>query len=527
MIPVIDLFAGPGGLGEGFSSLRDASGNPVFQTVMSIEKDTQAHKTLRLRSFFRKIYAANGNCIPLAYLRYMKAHNERDLDELKNRFPTQWAEAEKEAICATLVNGDDALVKKGAERLKEFGLQKGDQWVLIGGPPCQAYSLVGRSRRSHDKEGLEKDKKQTLYKCYLAFIKELQPTVFVMENVKGLLSAKNRGERVFNRIYDDMCDAGYEIRSLVKHEASRPRDYVVEAENYGIPQMRHRVILLGVKTGCEKATGILTPHETVTVKDALVGIPGIRSGLSERNKGWRDMDWSQYVNSAIDRLLETEEGKELRDVLIKTQKQTAPTAMREDTVNGERGCYQSWYRGRMKNHTVLANHESRTHLAMDLDRYVFCSAYAEKNGVPAKISEFPRCLYPNHKNVQNLEAGEEIKFADRFRVQLWNRPSTTITSHIAKDGHYYIHPDPVQCRSMTVREAARLQTFPDDYLFEGNRTSQYTQVGNAVPPLLAQQIGKIVASFLELDATGFCDELKPAACDDETSNDTGTLPSEA
>lgn len=527
MIPVIDLFAGPGGLGEGFSSLRDASGNPVFQTVMSIEKDSQAHQTLRLRSFFRKIYAANGNHIPLAYLRYMKTHNESELDGLKSRFANQWAEAEKEAVCATLVDGDDSLVKKGAERLKEFGLQKGDQWVLIGGPPCQAYSLVGRSRRSHDKEGLEKDPKQTLYKCYLAFIRELQPTVFVMENVKGLLSAKNRGEGVFDHICEDMHDAGYEIRSLVKHGAIEPRDYVVEAENYGIPQMRHRVILLGVRKGCEKKSGILTPRETATVRDVLIGIPGIRSGFSERNKGWRDMDWNQYVNSAVDRLLETKEGKALKDVLAKVREQSAPSAMSQDAVTGEHGLYQSWYRGRMKNHTVLANHESRTHLAMDLDRYIFCAAYAEKNGVPAKISEFPRYLYPNHKNVQNLKDGEEIKFADRFRVQLWDRPSTTITSHIAKDGHYYIHPDLVQCRSMTVREAARLQTFPDDYLFEGSRTSQYTQVGNAVPPLLAQQIGEIVAAFLEVEASGFCDDLKPAICDDEISGDKDIRPCEA
>ena len=247
MIPVIDLFAGPGGLGEGFSSLRQDDGSPVFQIVMSVEKDGQAYKTLRLRSFFRKIYISNGETIPRQYLQYMKSHDEETLDELKAKYPAEWAAANREALCAALKDGDDTLVEKGRERLKGYGVAEGSQWVLIGGPPCQAYSVVGRSRRTHDKARLEADEKQTLYKCYLAFIKALKPTVFVMENVKGLLSAKHNGEGVFDRICADMRDAGYEIRSLVKEEADDPRDYVVEAERYGIPQMRHRVFLLGVK----------------------------------------------------------------------------------------------------------------------------------------------------------------------------------------------------------------------------------------------------------------------------------------
>lgn len=145
----------------------------------------------------------------------------------------------------------------------------------------------------------------------------------------------------------------------------------------------------------------------------------------------------------------------------------------------------------------VLQHESRSHMPSDLHRYVFAACYAHLHDISPDLTLFPPRLLPNHANVD----AANIPFSDRFRVQRAKLPSTTVVAHIAKDGHYYIHPDASQARSLTVREAARLQTFPDNYFFEGNRTEQYTQVGNAVPPWLAKQIAEVVLSFLQSSQT--------------------------
>lgn len=139
---------------------------------------------------------------------------------------------------------------------------------------------------------------------------------------------------------------------------------------------------------------------------------------------------------------------------------------------------------------AIAQHETRGHMASDLGRYLFAAVFGTVRSYSPKAADFPLVLSPDHRN---WHSGV---FNDRFRVQLADEASTTVTSHISKDGHYFIHPDPIQCRSLTVREAARLQTFPDDYLFLGNRTQQYVQVGNAVPPFLAKQIARLVLDSL-------------------------------
>ena len=151
---------------------------------------------------------------------------------------------------------------------------------------------------------------------------------------------------------------------------------------------------------------------------------------------------------------------------------------------------QSWFHD-PKLGGVL-QHETRSHMRSDLHRYMFASCFARANDYSPKLTIFPPKLRPAHGNMD----AENVPFTDRFRVQLAKEPSTTVVSHIAKDGHYYIHHDPAQCRSLTVREAARLQTFPDNYFFEGNKTQQYHQIGNAVPPYLARKIAEVVNDFI-------------------------------
>ena len=521
VIPIIDLFAGPGGLGEGFSRLRVDGIGRRFEIKLSIEKDLCAHKTLTLRAFYRQF---PDHQIPREYYEYLRGEITREA--LFEKYPRQAESAFSEAKCLTL--GEDDVSSIIARRLKG---QK--HWLLIGGPPCQAYSLVGRSRmlggiaqkngesekkfnerKDQHRVEFETDHRHKLYREYLKIIGKHWPSVFVMENVKGILSAKLDGELIFPHILNDLRDPAralkvrgnsytYTIHSLSTRSMFRDgsdltaSDYLIRSEEYGVPQARHRVILLGIRDDIDfDGLEILEKASADGVKKTIDDLPKLTSGVSKQKEvtvfdilskiedepWWQKMAKDPEMQQIAMRMAKAATGHRKKEnrggSFVPIAKNRAPKWHSDPSLGG------------------ACNHETRTHIVGDLWRYVFCASYAQENQQRApQLRDFPEELLPAHKNVKEAIVGQ--KFGDRFRVQVATKPATTVTSHISKDGHYFIHYDPAQCRSLTVREAARLQTFPDNYFFEGPRTQQFHQVGNAVPPYLAYQIAEVVGDLLD------------------------------
>lgn len=511
---VIDLFAGPGGLGEGFSAYQEQGHNP-FEVAVSIEKESYAHQTLLLRSFFRKFHGETPSLYYDILADLRRPVGDR-LAELYAAYPDEAEAAAGEAWQATL--GEDIRYSIN-ERIAT--VINDSSCVLVGGPPCQAYSIAGRSRNRANAAYIpEEDKKHFLYREYLYSLARHKPLVFVLENVKGLLTSTINNERIFDQMLKDLREpqkalrgAGeemvsnlghmqYRIFSLVDNQMFTDEsvdNYIIPMEDYGIPQSRHRVILLGIR----EDLGDISPSQlkkkaTVSVEDVIGDLPPLRSGLSREED--TPARWRVKMIKAPSEKWFTE--AERNEKLLKEFSLSRQKGFRDDLGRGAefvagtsctaRLC--DWYAdARIQG---FFNHSTRAHIVEDLYRYYFCACYAKAEGRSPSLRDFPQSLLPNHKNVDKALNGSGM-FSDRFRVQVADRPSSTITCHIAKDGHYYIHPDPNQCRSLTVREAARLQTFPDNYFFCGNRTQQYEQVGNAVPPLLSSQIAEIVYEILQ------------------------------
>ncbi|WP_231745425.1 DNA cytosine methyltransferase [Arthrobacter sp. EpRS71] len=479
--------------------MGEEDGDPIFQTVGSFEMEPNAVATLTLRSVFRHLKRNGG--VPESYYKYISGSKswEDFKEEPRVAAALEVATAHVHEIELSEATREDVAQKiKGA--LAAASNNSDGDWVLIGGPPCQAYSLAGRSRRTNDKQ-FAFDKKHFLYEEYLDIIKQFAPALFVMENVKGLLSSTNHGVGMFGQILHDLqhpsSSLTYEVRSLVidrKSGTLSPKDFVIPAEDYGIPQKRHRVILLGVRSDVVERTNraVLEPSSRVTVKDAIADLPFLRSKISPKRHDSQE-NWDTLRKRALGR--RDQRSAEVASASADSGPDQVGQQVQEDGRRAAVIRYRKW----IEDDALVSplQHESRSHMESDIERYAHLAWKAEELGKSPKFADLPEGLEPNHKNI----GGDNTPFLDRFRVQVWNEPSTTIVSHISKDGHYYIHPDECQMRSLTVREAARLQTFPDNYFFEGSRTMQFHQVGNAVPPLLARLIAEKVVETLRLDGT--------------------------
>lgn len=491
---IIDLFAGPGGLGEGFSQAGRDEDTPM-NIHLSVEMDDHAVQTLRLRSFLRSF-----DSFPSEY--YKALNHGTPLPAWKEVYPSNWKLAQTE-VQQRVLGSEGVFEEIAAELDKARETNHGDT-ILIGGPPCQAYSLAGRSRNK-GKEGYiaEDDDRHYLYREYVRILDRLRPAAFVMENVKGMLSSKVDGGGIFSRVLDDLegaGDSGYHLLPLAAippaaGKRADGRGFLIRAENHGVPQARHRVIVLGIRKDIPipdiTAPLLGEPATAVSVSEVTSDLWKLRSGLSRQDD---TSAWQLEVRAQAQAIARSS------DIETKVREIAGQVAQEEilprdrysrRTLNSD--CLPDHLRIWLHDHRLSATlqHETRGHIPDDLGRYLFSAAYAQVHDRAPKLSEFPDFLQPKHRN---RESGD---FADRFRTQVATRPSTTVTSHISKDGHYFIHPDPVQCRSLTVREAARLQTFPDNYFFCGPRTKQYHQVGNAVPPYLAYQIAKAVRRLID------------------------------
>jgi DNA (cytosine-5)-methyltransferase 1 len=399
---------------------------------------------------------------------YLHLQGRLSREDLFDKYPIQSSRAKSEAWNAELGKVDPSEVDW---RIKS-ALAGAPLWALCGGPPCQAYSVIGRSRNGGIRA---KDHRVYLYREYLRILAVHSPPLFILENVKGLLSAKVGGNVIFKQMMTDLGQpqraidsrsrsaARYLLYSLVvppkTQNSDGPefdfRDFIIKCEDYGIPQSRHRVILLGVREDLSpsEVPTLVTSGEHIPAAQVLRGLPRLRSGLSRAKDGREE--WRQalagIVTSGVLNSIPNGKGPELRSNISWTLRRIRDARANRGgefvTCKPTSDYRPDWYCDERIG--GACNHASRSHMTEDLYRYLFVACYARIFGRSPELRDFPPGLLPKHKNV--LDKDKEQYFDDRFRVQLIDKPATTIVSHIAKDGHYYIHYDETQCRSLTVR----------------------------------------------------------------------------
>lgn len=406
----IDLFAGAGGLSEGFIRVG-------FTPIAHVEMNKDACDTIKTRTAYQWL-KENGK--ERAYYDYLKS-DTRSKEELWGKVPKHLIESviNKEISEESLPEIFEIIDKELKD--KEVDL-------VIGGPPCQAYSIVGRAR---DPNKMKKDPRNFLYKYYVKFLKKYRPKMFVFENVPGILSAKN-GTHLKN-IFNAVQSAGYNY------------DYkILNAKDFGVLQDRKRVIIIGWRKELDLSYPEFEEEESKfqVLKDLFADLKPLQNGEGTLNA-------VNYAKSATEYLNETKIRNGLDFV---TQHIARPN--NENDLEIYRIAVDKWNKGKRLN-------------------------YAE---LPERLIK--------HSNTTS--------FVNRFQVVNGKGVSHTVVAHIAMDGHYYIHPDKKQNRSISVREAARIQSFSDDYFFEGSRTAAFKQIGNAVPPLMAEEIAEKIRKMLLL-----------------------------
>ena len=339
IVPVVDLFAGPGGLAEGFSACGRLNGRRIYRIDLSIEKDRVAHRTLTLRAFLRKF--ATG--FPPEYYDFLNGVIPDEPDWAK-LYPKRWAAACDETRCLELGTHEASVFLR--DRIARIRAEHEGRTVLLGGPPCQAYSVIGRSRNAGNaRYDADEDDRQSLYEEYVHVLSQLRPAVAVMENVKGMLSARRNGDLIFPEVVRRLRHAGgmdgYRLFALAsgsgaqsRHDGMKSQDFLVHAEKHGVPQARHRVFVICVRRDvaellAEEDLPRLEPErDTVSLDDIIGAMPRLRSRLSQ---GDDPGSWQDAVRAAHDLIVANQ------PAMSNVERGPVPRGFCPSSRHGERG----------------------------------------------------------------------------------------------------------------------------------------------------------------------------------------------
>ena len=400
----IELFAGCGGFVDGFEKTGK------FKTLACVEWNDKPYEVLKKRLANKYSY--------------------KNTEETVLKFDIQRTEE--------LINGwkNDSDYGSNLGLKKIIGKNKVD--LIIGGPPCQAYSIAGRVQ---DENGMHDDYRNYLFESYIKVVKEFKPKIIVFENVEGMLSAKPGGVSIIDRITKEFSNAGYIITNDIKKNA------LLDLSEFGISQKRKRVILIGLS----------------------------KELFGERCKEILD----QFYNEKLPKF------KSKKVMTVKDAISDLPKLMpRNEEIKVGRKKYSHF-----PEITKYNDHYPRYHNKRDIDIFRELALDIEEGKNKYNSTEALKRLYTE-------KTGKESNI-HKYNVLKWNEPSNTIPAHLKKDGLRHIHPDSKQARSITVREAARLQSFDDDFEFSGNMSSDYEMIGNAVPPEFSRRLAECLYEVFE------------------------------